>query len=87
MQVNILEAKTRLSELLKCAQAGEEVIIANRGQPIVQLVPIGKRDEQSLPPYSGAALVAWLRSRPYRASSRSAEEIEAAIQEARDAWD
>lgn len=30
MQVNILEAKNRLSQLLKSVQAGEEVIIANR---------------------------------------------------------
>ena len=39
MQVNILEAKNRLSELIKSAQAGEEVVIANRGQPVVKLVP------------------------------------------------
>lgn len=87
MQVNILEAKNRLSELLKCAQAGEEVVIANRGKPIAQLVPIGKAGEQDLPPHSAAAILAWLKSRPVRVSSRSHEEIEADIQEARNAWD
>ena len=39
-QVNMLEAKTRLSELVKAAQAGEDVVIANRGEPVVRLVPL-----------------------------------------------
>jgi prevent-host-death family protein len=38
VQVNILEAKNRLSELVKSAAAGEEVIIANRGKPVARLV-------------------------------------------------
>jgi prevent-host-death family protein len=42
MQVNILEAKNRLSELVRTAAAGEEVIIANRGKPVAKLV---KADE------------------------------------------
>jgi hypothetical protein len=32
VQVNILEAKNRLSRLIKAAQAGEDVVIANRGR-------------------------------------------------------
>ena len=39
MQVNIFEAKTRLSQLIKSVQAGEEVVIANRGEPVARLVP------------------------------------------------
>lgn len=39
IQVNVLEAKTRLSELLKAANDGTEVIIANRGRPVGRLVP------------------------------------------------
>ncbi len=39
IQVNVLEAKTRLSELLKAANEGDEVIIANRGRPVGRLVP------------------------------------------------
>ena len=31
MQINVLDAKNRLSELLKMAESGEEVIIARRG--------------------------------------------------------
>lgn len=40
MQVNMLEAKNQLSRLVKAAQAGEEVIIANHGVPAVRLVAV-----------------------------------------------
>ena len=40
MQVNIHEAKTHLSKLIRRALAGEEVIIAKRRQPLVRLVVI-----------------------------------------------
>jgi prevent-host-death family protein len=38
MQVNMLEAKTQLSKLVEAALRGEEVVIANRGRPVVKLV-------------------------------------------------
>jgi prevent-host-death family protein len=38
MQVNMLEAKTQLSKLVEAALRGEEVVIANRGKPVVRLV-------------------------------------------------
>ena len=38
--VNMHEAKTRLSALVKDALAGEEVVIAKAGQPLVKLVPL-----------------------------------------------
>lgn len=38
MQVNMLEAKTNLSKLVEAALRGEEVVIANRGKPVVKLV-------------------------------------------------
>lgn len=40
IQVNVLEAKTQLSRLLDRAEAGEDVIIARAGHPVVRLVPI-----------------------------------------------
>ena len=40
MQVNILEAKNQLSELVKAAAAGEDVVIASNGTPLVRLIPI-----------------------------------------------
>ena len=40
MQVNMLDAKSQLSRLVKAALAGEDVIIANKGVPVVKLVPV-----------------------------------------------
>ncbi|GAB3906583.1 type II toxin-antitoxin system Phd/YefM family antitoxin [Kibdelosporangium lantanae] len=40
VQVNIYEAKTRLSQLVDQAVEGEDVIIARNGTPIARLVPI-----------------------------------------------
>lgn len=36
--INVYEAKTRLSELLDRAAAGEEIVIARHGRPIARLV-------------------------------------------------
>jgi prevent-host-death family protein len=38
--VNMHEAKSRLSQLVAKAEAGEEVIIARAGKPAVRLVPV-----------------------------------------------
>jgi prevent-host-death family protein len=46
IQVNIAEAKAKLSELVARAEAGEEVVIARHGRPIVALTP-------KTPPQSG----------------------------------
>ena len=40
MQVNIHEAKTNLSKLIRLAEAGEEVIIARDDVPVVRLMPV-----------------------------------------------
>ncbi|MBA2261931.1 MAG: type II toxin-antitoxin system Phd/YefM family antitoxin [Solirubrobacterales bacterium] len=39
-QVNVHEAKTQLSKLLKRAEAGEEVVIARDGTPVARLAPV-----------------------------------------------
>jgi prevent-host-death family protein len=48
MTVNVLEAKTRLSELLRLAENGEEIIIARAGTPAAVLTAYtrihGKRE-------------------------------------------
>ena len=36
--VNIHEAKTDLSKLIAAVEAGDEVVIARRGKPVVKLV-------------------------------------------------
>jgi prevent-host-death family protein len=39
MIVNIHEAKTNLSKLIKAVENGEEVTIARDGKPVVKIVP------------------------------------------------
>jgi prevent-host-death family protein len=45
---NVAEAKTQLSQLLDAAVAGEEVIVARAGKPLVRLVPIEAPAEREL---------------------------------------
>ena len=42
MQVSIHEAKTQLSKLIAAVEAGEEVIIARRDRPVVELKKIAE---------------------------------------------
>lgn len=42
-KVNVHEAKTRFSRLLRRVAAGEEITIANRGVPVARLVPIAAK--------------------------------------------
>lgn len=86
MQVNILEAKTRLSQLVKAAQAGEEVIIANRGEPVAKIVPAAT--ETAASPGSARMILDWLGSHPLPAyARRSAGKIDAGIAAERASWD
>ncbi len=43
LQVNILEAKSQLSRLVKAAVGGEDVVIASNGVPMVRLVRLQPR--------------------------------------------
>ena len=47
--VNMHEAKTTLSRLVERALAGEEVIIARNGKPLVRLVPLPTKAEPRVP--------------------------------------
>jgi prevent-host-death family protein len=38
--INIYEAKTHLSSLVERAAAGENIVIARAGKPLVRLVPV-----------------------------------------------
>jgi prevent-host-death family protein len=40
MQVNIAQAKARLSELVQKAMLGEEIVIAKDNKPLLRLTPI-----------------------------------------------
>lgn len=41
-QVNVYEARGQFSKLLEDVEAGEEIVIARNGKPIVRLVPIDR---------------------------------------------
>ena len=57
--VNMHEAKSSLSRLVERALAGEDVVIARNGEPLVRLVPISKRREPRMPGrYKGKILIA-----------------------------
>jgi prevent-host-death family protein len=40
-QVGMHEAKTKLSQLVERAEAGEEIVIARNGRPVARLTAIG----------------------------------------------
>lgn len=39
-QVGMHEAKTKLSQLVERAEAGEDIVIARNGRPVARLVPV-----------------------------------------------
>lgn len=84
MKINILDAKNNLSQLVKRAQAGEEVTIANRGEAVARLVPV----EPSPGSAESGTLADWLARNPLpRHLQRSAAEIDAEILSGRNSWD
>ena len=48
MQVNLYEAKTRLSELVDQAGRGETIVIAKSGTPIAKLVPLNSGPKRKI---------------------------------------
>lgn len=86
MQINILDAKNQLSQLIKRAQAGEEIVIANRGQPVARLV--AARPSAGGEALGAEGLLGWLAAHPLPTHARrSAAEIDTAITQERSAWD
>ncbi len=70
---SIAEAKAHLSELLKRAEAGEEIVITRRGEGIARLAPISVERK----PADWARIDA-LRTRVPRMKTNSAEIVRAA---------
>lgn len=56
---NIHQAKTHLSKLIEQAEAGEEVVIARNGKPVIRLVPVEKVVDE---PRGPDGLPAWMGS-------------------------
>ncbi|HSR67057.1 MAG TPA: type II toxin-antitoxin system Phd/YefM family antitoxin [Acidobacteriota bacterium] len=48
MKVNVHEAKTHLSRLLKRVALGEEIILARAGKPVARLVPLQEKQPRVL---------------------------------------
>jgi len=79
IEIGAYEAKTKLPELLRQVQAGQEFTITNRGKPVADLVPsetAGRRD-------AAAAIdkfLAFKKANPIRAQV----DIKALIEEGRE---
>lgn len=57
--INMHQAKTSLSRLVERALAGEEIVIARNGEPLVKLVPIVKEAKRRIPgEYAGKIWIA-----------------------------
>ncbi|MGH7059315.1 MAG: type II toxin-antitoxin system Phd/YefM family antitoxin [Stellaceae bacterium] len=42
MQVAVTDANARLTELIRCAEAGEEVILTRHGRAVARVVPVAR---------------------------------------------
>lgn len=73
-EVGAFEAKTRLSELLAAVEAGEEVRITRRGQPVARLVPDGAAAQRRAALQEIAVLREELRGRMTREEILSARD-------------
>jgi len=47
--VNMHQAKTTLSRLVERALAGEDIVIARNGEPLVKLVPVANESKRRIP--------------------------------------
>jgi len=74
VQVNMLDAKSQLSRLVKAALAGEEVIIASHGNPQVKRVPCAAADGLKLPGALAASVPDGLAARVDAAFSEAVDQ-------------
>ena len=42
MQISVTDAKAQLTELVRRAEAGDDVVLTRHGQPVVRLSPVKK---------------------------------------------
>lgn len=47
MQVSVTEAKGQLTDLVRRAQAGDEIVLTRHGHPAVRLVPVQPAPDQA----------------------------------------
>ena len=98
MQVEVREAKERLSELIRLANSGEDVVIADRGRALVRLLPVATVAEIRTPVPSAPnardeeggnvdAILAVIQKPRPAWMQRTDAEIDADIAAIRDGWD
>lgn len=88
MQINILEARNRLSQLIQLVLAGENVVIANRGKPVAQLVPAQNHGDETGTVKPAKGFKQWLAENAIPEHlRRSHAEIEETIRAERSSWD
>lgn len=46
MEIPVTEAKAQLTELVRRAEAGEEIVLTRHGHPVVRLVPVKKSPDR-----------------------------------------
>jgi prevent-host-death family protein len=79
-QVSVREARDKLSQLIKDAQAGEDVVIASHGRPVARIVPIRSIE--------GPDLVRWIRKNQIPADvARTKEEVDRYLEAERASWE
>ena len=64
MHVSIRDAKAHLSEYIRRAEAGEEVVLTSHGRPVVRLVPVASTTTEEDPETAAIARLAaqpWIR--------------------------
>jgi prevent-host-death family protein len=85
MQVNVLDARNNLSQLIQRALAGDDVVIAKRDVPAVRLVPVTPIE---LHHGSGELIVEWLDRHPLPDRlARTPDQIDAQITAEREGWE
>ena len=57
MKVGVYEAKSKLSEMIKLARDGEEVVITKNGEDMVRLTPIQKKKRDWIGMYAGQIVI------------------------------
>ena len=79
--VAVLEVKSRLSEILKAVEHGEEYMITKRGAPSARIVPARELDSAS--PAEAEVLITRIKA-SRKGSMLSEEEYREAVGEGRD---
>jgi prevent-host-death family protein len=59
-QVNIHEAKTHFSKLAEAVEAGEEIVIARSGKPVMRLIRFEQVQDPIKPGFAREEMSEWL---------------------------